>query len=150
MKKKISFLTAMIFIMTLFSACTESSGGEPEYTEAPPVTAETSVTEETLPAETTVTLREDTIPNICSSRYGYYSLNADEKSVYDEIVNGIPSPVTFEHAARVVQVTEDAFKKSGFEPIKKFLEIALHAQIFEPGATMSGLQIQSFVGPRPE
>lgn len=88
MKKKISFLTAMIFIMTLFSACTESSGGEPEYTEAPPVTAETSVTEETLPAETTVTLREDTIPNICSSRYGYYSLNADEKSVYDEIVNG--------------------------------------------------------------
>ena len=88
MKKKISFLTAMIFIMTLFSACTESSGGEPEYTETPPVTAETSVTEETLPAETTVTLREDTIPNICSSRYGYYSLNADEKSVYDEIVNG--------------------------------------------------------------
>ena len=64
MKKKISFLTAMIFIMTLFSACTESSGGEPEYTEAPPVTVETSVTEETLPAETTVTLREDTIPNI--------------------------------------------------------------------------------------
>lgn len=44
------------------------------------------------------------------------------KSIYDEIINGIPSPVTFEHAARVVQVTEDAFKKSGFEPIKKFFQ----------------------------
>jgi len=42
------------------------------------------------------------------------------KSIYDEIVNGVPSPVTFESAYRVVKVTEEIFKKSGFEPIKKF------------------------------
>ena len=44
------------------------------------------------------------------------------KSIYDEIVNGIPSPVTFEHAARVVKVTEEVYKKSGFEPIKRFFK----------------------------
>ena len=44
------------------------------------------------------------------------------KSIYDEIVNRIPSPVTFEHAARVVKVTEEVYKKSGFEPIKSFFK----------------------------
>ena len=33
---------------------------------------------------------------------------------YDEIVNGIPCPVTFEQAAEVVRVTEEVFRVSGF------------------------------------
>ena len=44
------------------------------------------------------------------------------KSIYDEIVNGIPSPVTFESTYRVVKVTEEVYKKSGFEPIKRFFQ----------------------------
>ena len=40
--------------------------------------------------------------------------------IYDTIVNGIPCPVTFEQAYQVVKITEEAFRKSGFEPIKKF------------------------------
>lgn len=38
------------------------------------------------------------------------------ETVYDEIVNGIPCPVTFEQAAEVVRVTEEAFRRSGFRP----------------------------------
>ena len=33
---------------------------------------------------------------------------------YDEIVNGIPCPVTFDQAAEVVRVTEEVFRVSGF------------------------------------
>ncbi len=35
--------------------------------------------------DSTVEPWNDTIPNICSSRYGYYTLNASEKAVYDTI-----------------------------------------------------------------
>lgn len=41
-------------------------------------------------------------------------------TIYDAVVNGIPCPVTFEQAYQVVKITEEAFRKSGFEPIKKF------------------------------
>ena len=42
--------------------------------------------------------------------------------IYDAVVNGIPCPVTFEQAYQVVKVTEEAFRKSGFEPIRKFFD----------------------------
>ena len=35
---------------------------------------------------------------------------------YDEIVRGIPCPVTFDQAAEVVRVTEEVFRVSGFQP----------------------------------
>jgi len=41
-------------------------------------------------------------------------------AIYDDIVNGIPCPVTFAQAAEVVRVTEEAFRRSGFLPIKAF------------------------------
>lgn len=87
MKKILSSLTALTLSAILFSACScVNSGGTPDVTE-PDVTTLPSETEETT-TDTTVLPWEDTIHNICSSRYGYYSLNADEKAVYDEIVDG--------------------------------------------------------------
>ncbi len=40
--------------------------------------------------------------------------------IYDDIVNGIPCPVTFAQAAEVVRVTEEVFRRSGFQPMKSF------------------------------
>ena len=39
---------------------------------------------------------------------------------YDEIVNGVPCPITFEQAAEVVRVTQEVFHASGFQPIRQF------------------------------
>jgi predicted dehydrogenase len=41
--------------------------------------------------------------------------------LYNTIAKGIPFPVTFEQAWKVVKITEDVLQKSGFEPIKKFI-----------------------------
>lgn len=40
--------------------------------------------------------------------------------LYDAVRKGIPYPVTFEEGLEVVRITEKAFEKSGFEPIRKF------------------------------
>lgn len=40
--------------------------------------------------------------------------------IWESVVNGVPFPITPEQARAVVEVTETAFQKSGFEPIKKF------------------------------
>lgn len=40
--------------------------------------------------------------------------------LWDSVVNNVPFPITPAQAMAVVQVTETAFKKSGFEPIRKF------------------------------
>ncbi len=42
------------------------------------------------------------------------------KHIYEEAVNGVPSPVTAAQAGEVVRVTEEAFKRSGFAPIRNF------------------------------
>ncbi len=41
-------------------------------------------------------------------------------AIYDDIVKDIPCPVTFEQAAEVVRVTEEAYRLSGFKPIRQF------------------------------
>ncbi len=46
-------------------------------------------------------------------------------AIYDDVVNHIPCPVTFEQAAEVVRVTEEAFRISGFKPIREFRSKAL-------------------------
>lgn len=40
--------------------------------------------------------------------------------LYDEVTKGIPSPIKLEEGLETVRVTEEAFRKSGFEPIRKF------------------------------
>ena len=40
--------------------------------------------------------------------------------LYDEVTKGIPSPIKLEEGLETVRVTEVAFRKSGFEPIRKF------------------------------
>ena len=42
------------------------------------------------------------------------------KYLYDDAVNGIPTPITLELAREVVRITEEAFRISGFENIKNF------------------------------
>ena len=39
---------------------------------------------------------------------------------YDEIVNGVPCPITIDQATEVVRVTQEVFRVSGFQPILKF------------------------------
>ena len=36
------------------------------------------------------------------------------KHLYDDVVNGIPTPITLEQGLEVVRVTEEVFKRSGF------------------------------------
>ena len=45
--------------------------------------------------------------------------------IWNDIVNNIPNPITFHHAREVVRITEEAFKKSNFQPIKKFKSLVL-------------------------
>lgn len=40
--------------------------------------------------------------------------------LYDEVTKGIPSPIKLEEGLETVRITEEAFRKSGFEPIKRF------------------------------
>ena len=40
--------------------------------------------------------------------------------IWNDIVNGIPTPITASQAREVIRITEEAFKRSCFEPIKKF------------------------------
>lgn len=40
--------------------------------------------------------------------------------IYREVTEGIPTPVTLEQGREVVRITEEAFRKSGFEPIQAF------------------------------
>ena len=40
--------------------------------------------------------------------------------IWNDIVNGIPTPITASQAREVIRITEEAFKRSRFEPIKKF------------------------------
>ena len=42
------------------------------------------------------------------------------KHIWKAVVENVPFPVTPEQAREVVRITEEAFKKSGFEPIKNF------------------------------
>lgn len=42
------------------------------------------------------------------------------ENIYGSAVNGIPPEVTFKQAYEVVKVTEEAFRKSGFAPIRSF------------------------------
>ena len=42
------------------------------------------------------------------------------KHLYDDAVNGIPTPVKLSEAREVVRVTEEAFKFAGFAPIREF------------------------------
>ena len=41
-------------------------------------------------------------------------------AIHDDVVNGIPCPVTIRQAAEVVRITEEAFAKSKFAPIGNF------------------------------
>ncbi len=41
-------------------------------------------------------------------------------AIYDDVVNGISCPVTFDQAAEVVRVTEEAYRLSNFKPIQSF------------------------------
>ncbi len=75
----------------LFCSCT----ADPNTSEA--VTSGTEQQESSMVEESTANIPVtsmpvpqmtlDRIPNICTSRYGYYQLNADEKAVYDQIVS---------------------------------------------------------------
>ncbi len=47
-------------------------------------------------------------------------------TIYDDVVNGVPCPVTFDQAAEVVRVTEEAFRVSGFKPIQAFRSKAVN------------------------
>lgn len=40
--------------------------------------------------------------------------------LYNEVTKGIPSPIKLEEGLETVRITEEAFRKSGFEPIKRF------------------------------
>lgn len=42
------------------------------------------------------------------------------KHLYDEVTKGIPSPIKLEEGLETVRITEEAFKKSGFEAIRKY------------------------------
>ena len=42
------------------------------------------------------------------------------KHIWKSVAEGVPFPVTPDQAREVVRVTEEAFKKSGFTPIRKF------------------------------
>ena len=42
------------------------------------------------------------------------------KHIWKSVAEGVPFPVTPDQAREVVRVTEEAFKKSGFAPIRKF------------------------------
>ena len=42
------------------------------------------------------------------------------KYLYDDAVNGVPTPIKLEEALETVRVTEMAYAKSGFQPIKRF------------------------------
>ena len=42
------------------------------------------------------------------------------QKLWENVVENKPFPITFEQARAVVQITEETFKKSGFEPIRKF------------------------------
>ncbi len=57
------------------------------------------------------------------NRYGgpdYFEPRVLWEHLYREVTEGIPSPITLEQGREVVRITEEIFKKSGFEPIKKF------------------------------
>ena len=43
------------------------------------------------------------------------------KHLYDDVVNGIPTPVTLEQAMETVRITEKVFEKTGFGTPEKFL-----------------------------
>ena len=42
------------------------------------------------------------------------------KYLYDDVVNGIPTPVTLEQAMETVRITEKVFEKTGFGTPEKF------------------------------
>lgn len=78
---------AALLAVTLLCACTPSNTGE----EVPGSITDTDFASTSEPAsvpqnvETTVVPWEDKIPDICSSRYGYYTLDASEKAIYDKV-----------------------------------------------------------------
>ena len=40
--------------------------------------------------------------------------------LYNDVVHGIPTPIRLEEGLETVRVTEQAFRKSGFEPIRNY------------------------------
>lgn len=91
MKKDIS---KVILIMTissmLFSACkpvTDNPAQTPHSSSDASVTDETSHSSGHIP-EVEFSVWEDTIPDKCTSRYGYLSLDISEKEIYNSIVDG--------------------------------------------------------------
>ncbi len=44
------------------------------------------------------------------------------KHCADTILNGVPYPIKYEEALEVVRITEEVFRKSGFQPMQKFLK----------------------------
>ena len=51
--------------------------------------------------------------------------------LYNAIVKNVPFPVTFDQAWNVVKIMEDVFKKSGFQPIKKFIPQKINNEFSE-------------------
>lgn len=69
-----------------------------------PVVSDTNIRQ-----EISAPVKLSQIPNICSSRYGYYQLNADEKAVYDQLV---AAAVRFTPSVDLCRdVTKDQLKK---------------------------------------
>lgn len=103
--KKLAFFVALILSFSMI--ITSCDGGDSDVvhvtsttTESPTETTatppeQTTATEATIPLETTfpyiTTMPEPPIEieNVTSSRYGYYQLTADEKSLYDLIYSSI-------------------------------------------------------------
>ena len=101
LKKSMAAAALLLSAGLVFSSCGKdigSSSSDSSQTDSMTVSspaASGSVTETTAltsitPAETIITVPEEAgIPDVSTSKYGYYLLNADEKSAYDQIAEGI-------------------------------------------------------------
>jgi len=96
-RKRFSAIAIAVSALLLFCSCEQNrnsstSGAEQtldSISESPKASMTTPSTSGTMvtPEAPKAFLKESSIPDVCKSRYGYYQLNADEKAVYDELVN---------------------------------------------------------------
>lgn len=88
-KKSAQLIALMMAVMLTFSACDkppvqDDPVATDEYNE--PVSTDTTDDTAVSAQEPEIEPWVDKIPDKCTSRYGYYSLDASEKAVYDKIV----------------------------------------------------------------